>query len=80
VGLPTIGVCIAKNQLNNIIEWENIDFLEYVGWYNEKNIIKNIDKLLENMKDMEIRESKSKAGRKIVDGKSSLNLIDKIIL
>jgi len=79
IGVPTIGVCIAENQLGNIREWENIDFLEYVGWYTKKNIIKNIDKLLKNMQDIKIRESKSKTGRKVIDGKGSLNLVDKVI-
>jgi spore coat polysaccharide biosynthesis predicted glycosyltransferase SpsG len=29
VGVPTVGVCIADNQLGSIKEWEKSSFLEY---------------------------------------------------
>jgi len=80
VGVPTIGICVVDNQLGTIEAWEMTDFLEYAGFYDEDNIIKRLNKLLKNMQDIKIRESKSKTGRKIIDGKGSLNLIDKVIL
>jgi len=80
VGMSTIGICIADNQLGIIEAWEMTDFLEYAELYDEDNIIKRLNKLLKNMQDIKIRESKSKTGRKIIDGKGSLNLIDKVIL
>jgi len=79
VGVPTIGICIAENQLGNIKGWEKVGFLEYAGLYNENNIIADIDKLLKNLESMKIRESKSKIGRKFIDGKGSIRII-KILL
>jgi len=79
VGVPTIGVCVADNQLGIIKEWGEIGFLEYAGWYNKNSIITSIDKLLKHLENIEIRKSKSKAGRKFVNGKGSLNIVEILI-
>ena len=79
IGVPTIGVCVANNQLENIKEWDRIGFLEYAGLYNKNNIIVNIDELLKNLGNIKIRKLKSKIGRKFVDGKGSIRII-KILL
>ena len=79
IGVPGIGICVADNQIESLKEWDRIGFLEYAGLYNENNIITGIDKLLKKMKNVKMRKSKSKTGRKIIDGKGSLNLVDKVI-
>ncbi len=76
VGVPTIGICVAENQLGNIKEWKRIGFLEHAGLYNEDNIITEINKLLKNLESIKMRKSKSKIGRKFVDGEGSLRIID----
>jgi len=79
VGIPTVGVCIADNQLGSIKEWEKSGFLEYAGLYNKDNIIKEINKLLKNLESIKIRESKSKIGREFVDGKGSIRIIKTLL-
>ena len=79
VGVPTIGVCIAENQLGNIKGWEKIGFLEYAGFYNEDNIISRVDRLLKHLKNIKLRENKSKIGKKFVDGKGSLRISNKLL-
>ena len=69
VGVPTIGICIAENQLGNIKGWEQIGFLEYAGWNKENSCIKKIKNLLKYLEDTKVRENKSKIGRKFIDGK-----------
>jgi spore coat polysaccharide biosynthesis predicted glycosyltransferase SpsG len=71
VGVPTIGICMVENQLGNVKGWEKVGFLEYAGWNKENNFIKKIKNLLKYLEDIEIRESKSKIGRKFVDGKGA---------
>ena len=79
LGISTIGVCVAENQLGNIKGWEKIGFLEYAGFDNEDNIIVKINNLLKILENIKIRESKSKIGRKIVDGKGSLRVSNKLL-
>jgi len=79
VVVPTIGICIAENQLRNIKELERIGFLENAGWYNEDNIIARVDRLLKHFGSIKIRNYKAKIRRKFVDGKGSIRII-KILL
>ncbi len=74
VGVPTIGVCIAKNQLESIKEWESLDFLEYAGWYKDGNILLKINKLLKKMEDVKLRKFKSKLGKDFLDGSGSMRI------
>jgi len=76
-GVPTMGVCVAENQFESVKEWEKTGFLEYAGLYNEDNIIARIDSSLKMLKDIKLRQTKSKAGRKFVDGKGSFKIINK---
>ena len=80
VGVPIIGVCMAKNQLESIKEWKRIGFLEYAGLYNKDNIITKTNNFLKFLEDIKLRESKSEIGRKFVDGKGSLRTIKLILL
>ena len=80
VGVPTIGICVVNNQLENIKEWDKIGFLEYAGLYNKRNIITKIDKLLKILENIKIRKSKSKIGRKFVDGQGAKRIIKYMLI
>ena len=79
VGVPTIGICIAENQLGNVKGWEKIGFLEYVGWYNEDSILEKIENSTKYLVDQGTRKNKFKIARRILDGKGSSRIIDKVI-
>lgn len=79
VGVPTIGICVADNQLESVNEWEKLGFLEYAGWNKENNFIKKINNLLKYLEDVKVRENKYEIGREFVDGKGSFRII-KILL
>jgi len=64
-----------------IIEaWEKTDFLEYAGFYNEDNIITKINKLLKILENINIRKSKSKIGRKFVDGRGAKRIVKYMLI
>ena len=79
VGVPTIGICVAENQLGNIREWDKTGFLEYIGLYNENNIITKLDKPLSQFEDIKLRKAISKIGKKFVDGKGSLRITENLL-
>jgi len=79
VGVPTIGICVAENQLGNVIGWEKTGFLEYVGWYNKNDILEKIKDAVECLKDVKVRKTIFKIAKRIVDGKGSLRIVDKVI-
>jgi len=79
VGVPTVGICVAENQLKNVKGWEKIGFLEYAGWYNKENILEKIKNAVESLKDLKVRKSKFKIAKKFVDGKGSLRIAAKLL-
>jgi spore coat polysaccharide biosynthesis predicted glycosyltransferase SpsG len=76
VGVPTIGICIAQNQLQNLNGWSKSGFLEYIGWYNNKDIQSKLIAALKKMKFYNKRISCSKRTRELIDGKGSRRVCD----
>jgi len=79
VGAPTIGVCIAENQLGNVKGWGKIGFLEYAGWYSKGNILEKIKNVIERLKDSKERKNKFKIAKKFIDGKGSSRISIKLL-
>lgn len=77
-GLPTIGICFAENQLGNLEGWSNIGFLEFVGWYNDKNLFEKIEEALKKL-DYEKRIKMSQIGQGLVDGQGARRVVKNII-
>lgn len=69
IGVPTIGICVTENQIGNVMEWSKTGFLE-----SEMNISVH----LKYLKSKEVRENKSKIGRKYIDSKGRLRIINEI--
>ena len=79
VGVPTIGICIAQNQLQNLKGWSKSGFLEYIGWYNDKDIQSKLIAALEKTKSYNKRISCSKKTRELIDGKGSRRICDTLL-
>ena len=79
VGVPTIGICIAQNQLQNLKGWSKSGFLEYIGWYNNKDIRSNLIAALEKIKSYNKRISCSRKTRELIDGKGSRRICDTLL-
>jgi len=77
-GVPTIGVCAAENQLQNVEGWRKSGFLEYIGWYNCGNLEQKLKSSLNCLADKSVRMYKCEAGRKVVDGAGYKNIVNAI--
>jgi len=80
VGVPTICICVTDNQILNIQECERVGFISYIGYCSNENILINLKNAIEKIMDYNLRKRVSVLGRKIVDGKGSLRLVNKVIL
>jgi UDP-2,4-diacetamido-2,4,6-trideoxy-beta-L-altropyranose hydrolase len=78
VGVPSIIIAVAENQLRNCKGWEEVGFAEYAGWWEDKEIFNKILEGIENLKDKNIRILKSKLGRSFVDGQGARRLMDEL--
>ncbi len=68
VGVPTIGVCLAKNQEMNLVYWEKSGFVKFAGWYHDKQLIDRIAENICELADRGKRLESSLIGRRFVDG------------
>jgi len=78
VGVPTIGICIAENQSQNIEGWRKSGFLKYAGWCSEANLEQRLKNFLRYLTSKRIRMRMSKIGRKVIDGQGYKRIINAI--
>lgn len=74
LGVPTIAICLARNQLENIKHWENTGFLEYIGWYHDEKLFKRLTNAVNKFVPYKERIRRNKVGRSCVDGKGVLRV------
>lgn len=79
VGVPTIAIAVADNQLNNIKGLQKAGFIEYAGWWEDKKIFENILNRLKLLRDKDARGRVSQAGKMIVDGNGARRVVSEII-
>ena len=79
VGVPAIGINYAKNQELNLKNWQRVGFLDYVGLFDNENILKNIVKALQNLKSFKNRRIKSKIGKRCVDGRGVKRILSNVL-
>ena len=75
VGTPTIAISIAKNQLDNVKGWSKIGFIEYAGWFEDRNIFNTLKSTIKKIKILDLRKNKHQIGKYSVDGLGSNRII-----
>ena len=79
LGVPTIAIGIIDNQKDNIKNFQEIDFIEYAGCWNDENLFNNISDKITLLQDKKLREIKKFNGINAIDGKGSLNIVKNIL-
>lgn len=78
VGIPTIGICIADDQVLNLENWQKEGFIEYSGWYNDEKILFNLENSINKLVAQGERVERSTRGKSLVDGKGGKRITDLI--
>ena len=68
VGLATIGICFAENQIANLEGWHTKGFVSYAGWHNDEKLFQKIAKAIKEFTPVEKRSKSSQCGKDLVDG------------
>jgi UDP-2,4-diacetamido-2,4,6-trideoxy-beta-L-altropyranose hydrolase len=79
IGLPTIAVAVAENQLYNAKGWQKAGFIRYAGWWKDREILENVKNGLRLLKNKKLREKMSQTGQVFVDGRGSRRILGEII-
>lgn len=78
LGVPTLGICFAQNQLLNLKGGEAAGYLKFVGWHDEPDILEKIGTTL-NFLGYKERLKMSRVGQRAVDGQGARRLVRKIL-
>ncbi len=79
VGVPTIAVAVADNQLGNVKGWQKVGFIEYAGWWKDERILSSLTLYLAKLEDFSVRKEKSFYGRQLINGKGSRKILESLI-
>lgn len=75
VGLPTIAIGVAHNQIYNLENWEKAGFIEVAGFWDDEQVYDRIVEKIELLKSRGLRIEMFTNGRKYVDGKGVFKIV-----
>lgn len=78
-GVPALVIAVADNQLDNVEGWKRTGFIEYAGWWEDENVLNNIEDSIYKFKDAGIRRHKSEIGKRYVDGRGASRIADFVV-
>lgn len=78
LGLPTIHFLVVENQRRSE-NWKLTNFTEFVGWWNDQDIISDIAKSVRKLKKKDLRKKMSLSGKNLVDGNGASNLVNELV-
>lgn len=79
MGVPSISVIIAENQIKVAEKFDSMQIIKNLGWHNEINKEKIIGELGELSKSYGKRKEISLKARNLVDGEGTLRIVEKIL-
>lgn len=79
VGVPTITIAVADNQLQEARYAHTLHLSEHVGYWNGRATLSAVAAALERLKETTLRMERSKRSKKMIDGKGASRIVDFLI-
>ncbi len=79
IGVPTVAVAVADNQLKSILGWKKVGYIEYAGRWEDNGVIGTINQKIELLKSKSFREYKRVVGNKLIDGAGSSRIVKELL-
>ncbi|NQT06218.1 MAG: UDP-2,4-diacetamido-2,4,6-trideoxy-beta-L-altropyranose hydrolase [Candidatus Omnitrophica bacterium] len=71
IGIPTVSITAADNQLLNTAGWHRKGFAECAGRYDDKNLMEKLLEKISIMRDYSERLKRNEIGKSLIDGKGA---------
>jgi spore coat polysaccharide biosynthesis predicted glycosyltransferase SpsG len=68
IGLPTVAIAVAENQVNNVMGWERAGFIDYAGWWENRTLLEKVLTSVIRLRDQGERARRGQIGKRLVDG------------
>ncbi len=79
VGIPTIAIAVAENQLNNIRGFVRSGFVEYIGSWNDNALFGKLSKAVELVNNYRERVTRYNIGKRLVDGQGTKRIVSALL-
>ncbi|MCX5796587.1 MAG: glycosyltransferase [Elusimicrobia bacterium] len=79
VGLPTIAIAEADNQLNNVRGWEKTGFIFYAGRCVDAGLAKSVLTGFQLLQSQTSRSERNRIGRGSMDGEGARRLVNRLL-
>lgn len=70
-GVPIIGIGFARNQKINLNAFNSKGCMRHVGYHDEKDIFRRLEKAVNELMDYRLRRKMSEKARRLIDGKGT---------
>ena len=79
VGVPTIGIAVAQDQIKGLMKMHNLGMIQYAGKASEACLIEKVDMILNDLlDDRDLRIHLSKESSKYIDGNGAERIFRQI--
>ncbi len=75
VGVPSVALAVAENQLVHIKGWQENGFLEYCGWWQDGSVLTKFSEKLGLLESRNERAKRNKIGRLNIDGQGARRIV-----
>ena len=79
MGAPTIGICVADNQIPNLQAGEREGFLHYAGNYRDNDLETKWAAAMQALDSQSVRQRMAEAGQRLVDGQGSRRVAQAVL-
>ena len=79
IGTPTIAIILVENAKDDTIGWEKVGSLVNIGWWNDEDMLSNLDGSINNLQDYECRKLMQNCGQKYINQNGAKYLVEKIL-
>ncbi len=79
IGIPTIVLAVAQNQLNNAKGWQETGLIDYAGSWKDTRLLHNLTRSINRLMPYERRIERSISVRKKINSMGVFKLVDRLI-
>lgn len=79
IGVPTVAVAVADNQMGNIRGFQRTGFIEYAGLWDRPDLEKKIVWCVRSILPQGVRKEMKRKGHSLVDGRGASRVVEKIL-
>jgi len=79
LGLPTIAILLVENAREDTKGWEEVGFIDYIGNFDDIDLMKKLITSVESLKDQKIRQKMQSNAAKLIDFNGARLIVDTIM-